>query len=103
MIKIYLFCSAGMSTSMLATRMQEAADEQKKLVYVEAIGFSHMEETLQHDAPDIIMLGPQIKYMYDEIVEKYACYQRPITMIESIDYGMMDGEAVLQKALALLP
>lgn len=100
MIKIYLFCSAGMSTSMLATRMQEVADEQKVPAYIEAIGFSHMEETLQSDAPDIIMLGPQIKYMYDEIVEKYSCYNRPIVMIESIDYGMMDGEAVLRKALA---
>lgn len=101
MKKIYLFCSAGMSTSMLATRMQEAADEQKIPVKVEAIGFSDMEETLQTDCPDVILLGPQIKYMFDEIKEKFSSYGRPIAMIESIDYGMMNGEAVLEKALKL--
>lgn len=101
MKKIYLFCNAGMSTSILAERMQEAADEKKLAIQIEAISFSDMEKTMEEDCPDIILLGPQIKYMYNDICSRYASYHRPIAVIDSVDYGMMDGERVLQKALAL--
>ena len=99
MKKVYLFCSAGMSTSMLATKMQESADERKLNILIEAISISNMEETLEKDLPDYILLGPQVKYRLEEIRDKYKGYDRPIEVIDMMDYGFMDGESVLNKVL----
>lgn len=101
MKKIYLFCNAGMSTSILATNMQEEADRRKLPILVDAIPFSEMGEVMEQDCPDIILLGPQIKYMHKELCTTYEEYQKPIAVIDTMDYGMMDGSSVLDKALAL--
>lgn len=97
--KVYLFCSAGMSTSMLASKMQECADDRKLNMLIEALSISNMEETLANDLPDYILLGPQVKYRAEEIREKYKEYNRPIEVIDMMDYGFMDGESVLNKVL----
>ena len=78
MKKIYLFCSAGMSTSMLASNMQSVA------------------------TPDCILLGPQVKYMYEETVEQFGNTGIPIAVIDQADYGMMNGEKVLKSAIKLI-
>jgi len=64
MKKIYLFCSAGMSTSMLAGNMQEVADEHGMPVEVKAFSIAKMEEIYEELHPDCILLGPQVKFLY---------------------------------------
>ena len=91
MKKIYLFCSAGMSTSMLASNMQSVAFSHNKL-----------EEIIEKDTPDCILLGPQVKYMYEETVEQFGNTGIPIAVIDQADYGMMNGEKVLKSAIKLI-
>ena len=52
--------------------------------------------------PDVILLGPQVKYRYAEIVEKYGSTGIPIQVIDQTDYGMMNGEKVLKSAIKLM-
>lgn len=102
MKKIYLFCSAGMSTSMLASKMQESANAHNLPIQVEAHPHNKMGEIIQNDRPDCILLGPQVKYMYDETVAQYGNEGIPIAVIDAGDYGMMDGEKVLKTAIKLI-
>ena len=51
--------------------------------------------------PDIILLGPQVKYLFDETKKRFD-ERTPVMLISQEDYGMMDGEKVLKKALLLL-
>lgn len=44
MKKIYLFCSAGMSTSMLANAMQQSADSHKLPLSVKAFPHNKLGE-----------------------------------------------------------
>ena len=48
------------------------------------------------------MLGPQVRYMYDETVAKYGNEGIPISVIDQGDYGMMNGENVLKSAIKLI-
>lgn len=102
MKKIYLFCSAGMSTSMLASAMQRVADEHNIPVEVKAFPDNKVEEITNEKNPDCILLGPQVRYKYDEIVSKVGHKRIPIEVIDSGDYGTMNGEKVLKRAIKLI-
>ena len=99
MKKVYLFCSAGMSTSMLASNMQDVANQHNLPIKVAAFPHNKLEEIISEDRPDCILLGPQVKYMYEETVEQFGSQGIPIAVIDQGDYGMMNGEKVLDAAL----
>lgn len=98
MKKIRLFCSAGMSTSLLVNKMQEAA--KNKGIEVDIFAYSEAEVAEKGEEADVILLGPQIKYRLKAITEIFP--HKPIDVIEMRTYGLMDGNAVLDKALELM-
>ncbi|MPQ42940.1 PTS sugar transporter subunit IIB [Clostridium tarantellae] len=102
MKKIYLFCSAGMSTSMLASKMQEVANKHKLPIEVAAFPHNKLGEIVETKHPDCILLGPQVKYMYEETISKFGNLGIPIAVIDAGDYGMMNGEKVLKSAIKLI-
>lgn len=102
MKKIYLFCSAGMSTSMLASAMQKVADDHNLPMEVQAFPDGKIGQIIDEKHPDVILLGPQVKFRYNEIVEKYGDKGIPIQVIDQTDYGMMNGEKVLKSAIKLI-
>lgn len=102
MKKIYLFCSAGMSTSMLANIMQKVADSYNLPVEVKAFPDGKIDEIVEEKQPDVILLEPQVKYRYKEVASRYADKKMPVEVIDSDDYGMMNGEKVLKHAIKLI-
>lgn len=102
MKKVYLFCNAGMSTSLLASRMQTVANDYKLPIEVKAYSDSKMQSIVTDLKPDVILLGPQVKYKYEDTVQKYGHTGVPIEVIDSQDYGNVDGERVLKRAIMLM-
>ena len=102
MKKIYLFCSAGMSTSMLANKMQEVANAHNVPVEVKAHPHDKLGEIVKNDKPDCILLGPQVKYLYQGTVDHFGSTGIPIAVIDAGDYGMMNGEKVLKTAIKMI-
>lgn len=94
MKRIVLFCAAGMSTSLLVTRIQEAADEQNKDYEVTAYSIDELK-TAGKDAA-IILLGPQIRYA--EMRVKNTFPDTPVSWIDMKVYGRMDGRQALKDA-----
>ncbi|MCZ4231839.1 PTS sugar transporter subunit IIB, partial [Escherichia coli] len=58
---IYLFCSAGMSTSLLVSKMRAQAEKYEVPVIIEAFPETLAGEKGQN--ADVVLLGPQIAYM----------------------------------------
>jgi len=100
MKKIKLFCSAGMSTSLLVTKMQESA--KSRGIDCEIVAYPEGKLAEHVDDCDVVLLGPQVGFMLDQ--SKKICDPKnvPIAVIPMIDYGMMDGEKVLDLALSLI-
>ena len=96
-MKIYLFCSAGMSTSLLVTKMQKAAEEQGINCYIEA--FAESKATALGPDADVVLLGPQIRFRLKAVQE--ALPTKPVMVINMQDYGMVNGAGVLKAALDL--
>ena len=94
MRKITLLCSAGMSTSMLVKKMQEAA---KAEAYECEIAAYPMSEAKAKAADaDVILLGPQVRFSKSTIEEQ--CPGVPVDAIDMKLYGRMDGKGVLAVA-----
>ena len=94
MIRILLCCAGGMSTSLLVTKMEQAAQE-KELKQNLAVGATEVKNHSQ-DA-DVILLGPQVRYLEKSIADDANGV--PAYLIDMRDYGKMDGKAVLTFAL----
>ena len=102
MKKVYLFCSAGMSTSMLASKMQGVAQDHRLPIEVEAFSDGKIGQIIEERHPDVILLGPQVKHRYQEVVKQYGSTGIPIAVIDQTAYGMMDGEKVLKTAIKMM-
>lgn len=102
MKKVYLFCNAGMSTSLVASKMQEVANQYQLPIEVEAYSDSKMATIVEEKHPDVILLGPQVKYKYEETKKKYEPQGIPVAVINLEDYGNVDGERILKKAIKIL-
>ena len=91
MRKIILLCSAGMSTSMLVKKMQEAAAAENYECAIAAYPTSEAKEKAS-DA-DLILVGPQVRFAKGKIEEQ--CPGVPVDVIDMKLYGRMDGKGVI--------
>ena len=98
MKKIVLLCAAGMSTSMLVKKMQEAAASEAYECSIAAYPTS--EANAKASDADVILLGPQVRFQKNKISE--LCPGIPVDAIDMRMYGRMDGAGVLNYAKSLM-
>lgn len=97
-----LVCSAGMSTSLLVTKMQKAAEEKGIETDIFAVSASEADTHLAEKDVNVLLLGPQVRFMKDQFDKKVADKGIPVDVINMADYGTMNGEKVLDTALGMI-
>lgn len=98
--KITLVCNQGLSTSMVVKKMKEYSDANGLDVYVEAVPENTLKKAAQET--QVILLGPQISYKLKSFKELYEPHGIKVEVISGADYGMMNGEKILKRALSLI-
>ncbi|WP_068267873.1 PTS sugar transporter subunit IIB [Caviibacter abscessus] len=98
-MKIKLFCASGMSTSLLVNKMREAA----KLNGIDAEISAYSADVFINEVEDcdVILLGPQITYMLNDLKKIADEKGKAIDVVPIIDYGMMNGANVLNHAIKI--
>jgi PTS system cellobiose-specific IIB component len=99
---IMLVCAAGMSTSLMVSKMRKAAEVKNIETDIFAISASEFDETLANREINVVLLGPQVKFMQKQLASKLVEKNIPIDAINMQYYGMMNGEKVLEQALNLI-
>ncbi|MGX6592077.1 PTS system, cellobiose-specific IIB component [Cetobacterium ceti] len=100
MKKILLLCSAGMSTSIVVKKMLESAEKRGIEVEIKAVGLEMFQENL--DKYDTFLLGPQVRFRKDELNAIAQEKGKKVEVINTMDYGMMKGDKILDFALSLI-
>ena len=90
--KIILTCSTGLSTSMFAQRMQDAALKNNIDIDIKAFPIIKVREQLED--VDALLLAPQMKFSADKF-KKLVGNKMLVEVICPTDYGVMNGEKVL--------
>lgn len=100
MKNIMLVCSAGMSTSLLVKKMTEAIEN--KQVEATVIAVAEADFDKHKDNFDVVLLAPQVRFLEKNLKRVLDPLGIPVSIINGIDYGTMDGEKVLNEALAMI-
>lgn len=99
---VMLCCSAGMSTSMLVKKMQEAAKKDGLDYEIFACPAAEADTNLENKNISCVLLGPQVRYMLADFEKKVEGTDIPVEVIDMAAYGMMDGEKVVQQVKKLV-
>ncbi|MBO8163763.1 MAG: PTS sugar transporter subunit IIB [Brevibacillus sp.] len=98
-MNILLCCAAGMSTSLLVQRMEEAAREKGLEGRIWAVSADEVMNNL--DQAQVLLLGPQVRYKLAELKKEGEARGIPVDVISPLDYGTLNGKNVLEFALRL--
>lgn len=104
MKRIVLCCSAGMSTSLVVTKMEKNAAERGLELKIYAIAEQSLRDELGSYGGEIIavLLGPQVRFKLAENKKLTDEYHIPIDVIDPVAYGTLNGAKVLDQALNLV-
>jgi len=86
---ILLACGSGASSGFMASSMRKAAKKQGLDVKVKAVSDSEIEEYT--DMIDVLLIGPHISYLEDELKEVAQEKGFPLIVIPQNIYGTLDG------------
>ena len=95
-MKVLLICYAGMSTSLLVSKLQSKVKEKHLDYTFDAIGTMDFDDYYESNQVDYILMGPQARHMFEEISQKIEENQTPIKVIDSKVYGRMDADAIIE-------
>lgn len=102
-LHVLLVCNLGYSTGIMVSKMREVAENSKALaetdIKIEAHPAGELREYIEDF--DVILLGPQIKHQLEELSKLAQQYHKPIQVIDSKDYGRVDGGNILKAAILL--
>jgi PTS system cellobiose-specific IIB component len=99
-IFIVIACVEGFSSALLTKKMKLAAAEINPAIDIKATAaIASLIKRL--DQVDILLLGPNVAFMKSDF-QKLVPKDTIISGIDMLDYGMINGKAIVEKALKIL-
>lgn len=104
MKRLVLACSAGMSTSLVVTKIEKEAAARGLEFKIYAIPENNLRDELDAYGRDIVavLLGPQVRFKLAENKKLTDEHGIPIAVIDMVAYGTLNGAKVLDQALSLI-
>ncbi|MFB1049772.1 PTS sugar transporter subunit IIB [Paraliobacillus sp. JSM ZJ581] len=100
MKKILLACSAGMSTTLLVSRMKEEAEARGMDVEIWAVTQDNAPSEMKR--ADVLLIGPQMRFLTEKLSRIAEELEIPLDVIDPKAYGRVDGKGVLNQAIELM-
>ena len=94
-MRIMLACNAGMSTSLVVAKMQDAAKAQGKDYKIWAVEQGEIQNELGNF--DVLLLGPQVRHLQRK-VKATVGDSAPVAVIDALACGRCNGAAILKQA-----
>ncbi|MEG0285961.1 MULTISPECIES: PTS sugar transporter subunit IIB [Vagococcus] len=102
-LHILLACNLGASTGVMVARMEEVVKNSEKLkdkdILISAHPAGELEEYI--DKFDVVLIGPQISHRFEELKQIADAHGKPIEIINSQDYGTVNGGNIIKAAILL--
>jgi PTS system cellobiose-specific IIB component len=97
-IRVLMFCAMGASSSLLAANTEKAA--KAKGVEIDMTLLSAAEASVydfREKPVDLVLIAPQVRFKKRAIMQAAAPLGIPVLDIESVTYGMMDGDKLFEQ------
>lgn len=96
-MKLLLICAAGASTSILMRKLKKYADGKGLDFDVAARSMAEYEDCYREY--DVILLGPQISYKKNQIIENTG---KPVDVVAQLDYALGNAENIFKQIDGML-
>lgn len=96
MYNIVVCCVSALSSTVLVSKMKEAAKEKKVKSLIWTVGEAGLD--LAWAEADVVLLAPQVRHLLPKLEAKDD-RKVPILVINDVDFAKMDGKKVLEQAL----
>ena len=96
--RVLLVCAAGFSTVLLKKTILKAAEAAgfRMELYGEIVdGLAYRD--FENDPFDIILLAPQVRFLRKVVAKRVAPFGIVVQPLDSMAFGMMDGEKLVQQ------
>lgn len=98
MYNIVVCCVSALSSSILVSKMKQAAKDKGFNCLIWTVGEAGLD--LAYGDADVILLAPQVRHVYARLKDQTKQHHHvPVLQIDDIAFGKMDGEAILQSAI----
>ncbi len=98
-VKVLLACQNGMSTGIIKKKIQEEAVKNNVELVINAVGLDEVKKEAGNYG--MVLLAPQIRYAYKSIAKDLEGITNYM-LIDSVDFGKMDGASVYHKFMKIL-
>ncbi len=95
-MRILLICAVGMSSSLVVEKMRKLAPEGTVIDY--GIGMDVVNNVGDYD---VLLIGPQLRYKKDSIIEMAEKANVPYGFIDMIQYGRAMAQEIYDQAVEL--
>lgn len=99
MLRVTLACAAGMSTSLLVSKMEKAIEEKEVDIKLRSVSEKEFDQYLAET--DILLLGPQVSFLEKKYQALFRGTDKKVLSIPILEYGRMDGAKVVERVLSL--
>ncbi|PLT28849.1 PTS sugar transporter subunit IIB [Peribacillus deserti] len=99
-MNILLCCAAGMSTSLLVTKMEKAAADEGVSCKIWAVPGDAVKNHI--DEAHVLLVGPQVRYLLPQLKKIGNEKGIPVDVINTVHYGTCNGAEVLKFARQLI-
>jgi cellobiose PTS system EIIB component len=100
MKRILLACSAGMSTSLLVTKMEQHIASIGEDAKIWAVGQDQARKEMAN--ADVVLIGPQMSFLKGDLQKEADKYGIKVDVIDMMAYGLADGKKAYEQALSLM-
>jgi len=102
-IKVVLVCAAGMSSSLIEEKIRQAAAAAGKDMELKAVDATSMSLwDYDQNRMDVILVAPSVRFKKKSILEKAEPLGIIVQDIDTVAYGMVDGEKIFSQVLEAL-
>ncbi len=99
-IRVLMVCAMGMSSSLIEAKTAKAAEAAGVPFVLKAIEAAEMGRWSFAENPmDVVLVAPQVRFKKKSIEEASGPYGSIVLNIDTVAYGMVDGEAIFNQVM----
>lgn len=97
-IRVLLVCGSGASSGFMATNMRKSVAKKKLNIEIKARSEAEIENYI--DEIDVLMVGPHLSYILEEVEEYIHEHDVKVILMNSEYYSTLDGEKAIAHLLS---
>jgi len=98
-LRVLLVCGSGASSGFMAANIRKAAKEKGIEIEVQARSDSEIDNYIED--VDLIMVGPHLEYIMEELEEYTKEYSVKVALMKPEYYSRLDGVKALEHIMSI--